>query len=63
MYDVWALGEKESDQGPGGKIIIAHCTCPSGLLGACNHVAGMQFRLEEAVIRGMNKVSCTSELA
>ena len=63
MYDVWALVEKESDQGPGGKIISAHCTCPAGLLGGCNHVAGMLFRIEAAVIRGMNKVSCTSELA
>ena len=26
MYDVWALVEKESDQGPGGKIISAHCS-------------------------------------
>ena len=62
-YEVWALVEKESVESPGGKIVSAHCTCAAGLLGACNHVAGMLFRIEAAVLKDFSNLTCTSQLS
>ena len=61
-YTVWATIEKDGDR-PGGKIYTAYCTCTAGLLGCCNHVIGMLFRVEAAVSTGTTKPSCTSLLA
>ena len=61
-YYVWALIEKDSDT-PGGSIASAYCTCTAGLLGCCNHVIAMLFRIEAAVRTGVTKPSCTSLLS
>ena len=58
-YNVWAAVEKTK---PGGKIISAYCSCTAGLLGSCNHVTAMLFRVEAAVSTGVTKASCTSKL-
>ena len=61
-YHVWAIIEKDGKK-PGGKIHSAYCTCTAGLLGCCNHVTAMLFRVEAAVISGATKPSSTSMLA
>ena len=62
-YDVWAIIQKDTEECPGGEVVSAYCSCPSGLLGSCNHVAGMLFRTEAAVITGVTKPTCTSRLS
>ncbi len=61
-YQVWAAVEKDSKSVPGGRIHSAYCTCPVGLHGTCNHVAGLLFRIESAVRAGMATKSSTSRL-
>ena len=61
-YHVWAIIEKDGER-PGGKIYSAYCTCTAGLLGYCNHVTAMLFRVEAAVRSGATKPSSTSMLA
>ena len=58
-YDVWAILRKDEDDSPEGEVMSA-CSCTAGLLGSCNHVAGMLFRVEAAVITGVTKPTCTS---
>ena len=62
-YDVWAIIKKDIDEHPGGEVFSAYCSCAAGLLGSCNHVAGMLFRIEAAVITGITKPMCTSQLS
>ncbi|XP_028407527.1 uncharacterized protein LOC114530141 [Dendronephthya gigantea] len=59
-YNVWVAAEKK---GPGGKIVSGYCTCTAGLLGSCNHVTAMLFRIEAAVSSGVTKPTCTSKLS
>ena len=59
-YNVWVAVEKK---GPGGKIVSGYCTCTAGLLGSCNHVTAMLFRVEAAVSSGVTKPTCTSKLS
>ena len=59
-YNVWAAVEKKK---PGGKILSGYCTCTAGLLGSCNHVTAMLFRVEAAVSSGITKPTCTSKLS
>ena len=47
----------------GGAILSAYCTCAAGLLGSCNHVAGLLFRVDAAVLIGVTHPFCTSMLA
>ena len=47
----------------GGAILSAYCTCTAGLLGSCNHVAGLLFRVDAAVLIGVTHPFCTSMLA
>ena len=61
-YHVWAAIEKDGER-PGGQIHAAYCTCTAGLLGCCNHVTAMLFRVEAAVRSGTTKPSSTSVLA
>ena len=61
-YYVWAIIEKDGVR-PGGHIHSAFCTCVAGLLGGCNHVVAMLFRIEAAVSTGATKPGCTSLLA
>ena len=62
-YNVWVIIEKDSPVKPGGKILSAYCTCTAGLHGSCNHIAGLLFRIESAVLRGLTKPTCTDRLA
>ena len=62
-YDVWAIIQKDTEECPGGEVVSAYCSCPAGLLESCNHVAGMLFRIEAAVITGVTKPICTSRLS
>ena len=39
------------------------CTCTAELLGSFNHVAGVLFRIEAAVLIGETHPTCTSILA
>ena len=54
---------KDTKSSPGGEIVSAYCSCTAGLLGSCNHVAGMLFRIEAAVITGVTNPTCTSRLS
>ena len=62
-YDVWAIIEKRTQKSPGGRVIGAYCTCTAGLYGSCNHVAGLLFRIESAVMSGITSTTCTDKLA
>ncbi|XP_070208037.1 uncharacterized protein [Littorina saxatilis] len=64
-YTVWVMvtSKKEGSSGGGGEIKEAFCSCPAGLLGSCNHIAGVLFRVEAAVKIGATQrtgteVSC-----
>lgn len=61
-YEVWAIVNKDLDTIPGGEIQSAHCTCTAGLVGTCNHVVAMLFRVEYAVRHGLTKPTSTSTL-
>ena len=64
QYDVWVIAGKDNEAFPGGEIKQAYCTCTAGLIGSCNHVAGLLFRIEHAIItRAANMVACTSKLS
>ncbi len=60
-YQVWALVKKDDGTKPGGQIFSAYCTCTAGLLGTCNHVAGLLFRVEAAVRCGLTDPACTAQ--
>ena len=40
----------------------AYCTCPVALLGTCNDVAGVLFRIERAVVYAHVHISKTEHL-
>ena len=61
-YDVWIIIRKDDGDAPGGQILSAYCTCTAGMLGSCNHIAGVLFRIEHAVKTGMTKPTSTSQL-
>ena len=61
-YDVWAVVQKNKPNVPGGCIRSAYCTCTAGILGTCNHITGMLFRIENAVQTGLTTPSKTSVL-
>ncbi|KAL5021765.1 hypothetical protein ScPMuIL_000920 [Solemya velum] len=62
-YQIWAIIKKDRDEAPGGYIVSAYCNCTAGMLGSCNHIAGMLFRVEAAVKTGMTKPTCTSQIS
>ena len=62
-YQVWVVIEKDTAGKPGATITSAYCTCTAGLYGSCNHIAGLLFRVESAVLRGITKPTCTDRLA
>ena len=45
------------------EILAGYCTCTVGLLGSCNHVAGLLFRVKAAVLTGYYNPTCRSTLA
>ena len=59
-YDTWIVVEKDRPERVGGKVHVSYCSCTAGMLGCCNHVAGVMFRVEAAVKRGVTKISKTS---
>ena len=61
-YDVWAVVLKNKPNEPGDCIHSAYCTCAAGILGTCNQVTGMLFRIENAVQIGLTSSSKTSVL-
>ena len=63
QYDVCAIIRKDCIETVGGKIMNAYCTCTAGLLGSCNHVADLLFRIEAAVLLGHTHQTCTSQLS
>ena len=60
QYDVWVVCRKDLIGSIGGEILSAYCTCTAGLYGSCNHVAGLLFRAEAAVLTGLSNPTCVS---
>ena len=60
QYDVWVVCRKDFLDSIGGEILSAYCFCSAGLYGSCNHVAGLLFRVEAAVLAGLSDPTCTS---
>ena len=61
-YDCWIIIKKDVGDIPGGQIMSAYCTCTAGMLGSCNHIAGVLLRIEHAVKMGMTKPTSTGKL-
>ena len=62
-YNVWCVVAKDMPGKIGGQILSAYCSCTAGLLGSCNHVVALLFRVEAAVSEGFTKPTCTSRAA
>ena len=62
-YTNWAIVRKDKSDSSGGEIKSAYCTCTAGLIGSCNHVAELLFRVEAAVLTGVAHPTCTSRLS
>ena len=62
-YNVWAIVRKDQSDSDGGEIKSAYCTCTTGLIGSCNHVAELLFHVEAAVLIGVAHPTCTSRLS
>ena len=62
-YNVWVLVKKDFKYAVGGVILSAYYIYTAGLLGTYNHVAGLLFRVEAAVLIGVTHPTCTSMLA
>lgn len=60
-YETWIVLRKDDGSVPGGQIMQAYCSCTAGMLGSCNHIAGVLFRIEHAVKTGMTRPTCTSK--
>ncbi|XP_053389785.1 uncharacterized protein LOC128552753 isoform X2 [Mercenaria mercenaria] len=60
-YDVWIVIRKDKNTVPGGQILNAYCSCTAGMMGSCNHIAGVLFRMEYAVKTGMTRPTSTSK--
>ena len=46
-------------------VLTAYCTCPAGLAGSCNHIAGLLYALEDFVRLGLHEEAakaCTEKL-
>ncbi|KAL5006729.1 hypothetical protein ScPMuIL_015535 [Solemya velum] len=62
-YQVWVVMVKDQASVPGGEIKTAYCSCTAGMLGCCNHIAGVLFRMEAAVMAGITDPACTSRVS
>ena len=61
QYNVWVVCCKDLvGSSIGDNILSAYCTCTTGLYGTCNHVAGVLFRVEAAILTGLSNPTCTS---
>ena len=63
QYDVWVVCCKNKGDFIGGEILAGYCSCTAGLLGSCNHVARLLFRVEATALTGYCNLTCTSTLA
>ena len=57
-YTVMAIVRKDKSDVSGGEIKSGYCTCTAGLIGSCNHVAGLLFRVEATVLTGVAHPTC-----
>ena len=62
-YNVWIICCKYKRNFIGEEILAGYCTYTAGLLGSCNHIVGLMFRAEAAVLTGYCNPTCTSTLA
>ena len=62
-YDPWVLVKKDFKYEVGGAIFSTNCICTARLLGSCNHVEGLLFRVEAAVLFEVTHPTCTIMLA
>ena len=61
QYNVWVVCCKDSvGSSIGDNILSAYCTCTAGLYGTCNHVPGVLFRVQAAVLTELSNPTCTS---
>ena len=60
-YTVWVLLQKDKTDQPGSRVKNAYSSCTVRLLGYCNHIVAMLFRMEAAVMQGLTKPRCTSQ--
>ena len=60
LNTVRAIVRKDESDVSGGEIISAYYTCTSGLIGSCDHLAGLLFRVEAAVLIGVAHPTCTT---
>ena len=63
QYDVWVICGKNDGDSIGFEVLADYCTCTAGLFGSCNHVTGLLFRVEAAVLIGYCSPTCTDTLA
>ena len=54
-YEAWCLCK------PDGTILSAHCQCMAGMGEACSHVAAILFKIQTAVLLGLNEKASTSK--
>ena len=54
-YDVQALLQNDKTDQLVGQVINAYCSCTAGLLGCCNQVFAMLFRVEATVMQDLTK--------
>ena len=50
-YNVRALLQNDKTDQLGGRVINAYCSCTAGLLGCCNQVFAMLFRVEATAMK------------
>ena len=50
-YNVRALLQNDKTDQLGGRVINAYCSCAAGLLGCCNQVFAMLFRVEATAMK------------
>ena len=55
-----SLWKKNRPGRVGGKVHASYYSYTAVMLGCCNHVAGVMFRVEDAVKRGLTKIPKTS---
>ena len=62
QYDLWVIATAwNGDDCPGGEIKSAYCSCPAGLLGACNHLIALLLKVEAVHKKGLTSAdTCTS---
>ena len=60
QYDVLVICRKDLIDSIGEEILSTYCTCTTGLYGSCNHVAGLPFEVEAAVLTGLSNTTCKS---